>query len=165
MLKLRPAVSEDVPVILQMIRELAEYERLTAAMMVTAEDLLRDGWGSAPKFRCVLAEWSGIAAGYALFFHNYSTFRGRPGLYLEDVFVRPEFRHRGIGKGLLTHVAAIAVREQCARFEWQVLDWNTPAIDFYKSLGARELSDWRTMRVEGGALNALAEAAPGSPGT
>jgi GNAT superfamily N-acetyltransferase len=160
MLNIRPAVPEDVPLILQMIRELAEYERLLPSLVVTAEDLLRDGWGPDPKFQCVIAEWSGDAAGYALFFHNYSTFRGRPGLYLEDVFVRPEFRHRGIGRALLAHVAGVALREGCARLEWQVLDWNAPAIEFYKCLGAQELSDWCTMRVQGAALNALADGAP-----
>jgi len=157
MLKIRWAVAEDVPLILGMVRELAEYEHLVDTLRVSAEDLLRDGWGEEPKFRCVIAEWEREAAGYALFFHNYSTFRGRPGLYLEDVFVRPSYRGRGIGRGLLTHVAQIAVREQCARFEWQVLDWNTPAIDFYKSVGAVELSDWRTMRVQGDALQLLAD--------
>ena len=156
MLNIRPAVAEDAPFIFRLIRELAEYEQLLTAMTVTEKDLVRDGWGPSPKFRCVIAEWSGEGVGYALFFHNYSTFRGRPGLYLEDVFVRPAFRGRGIGKRLLAHVAQIAVREQCARFEWQVLDWNKPALEFYKSLGAVELSEWRTMRVQGEALNALA---------
>jgi GNAT superfamily N-acetyltransferase len=123
---------------------------------ITADDLLRDGWGRDPKFRCLIAEWDGEAVGYALFFYNYSTFRGRPGIYLEDVFVQPEFRGKGIGRALLIRVAQIAIEEKCARFEWQVLDWNTPAIEFYKSLGAQELSDWRTMRVQGDALQALA---------
>lgn len=156
MLKLRAAEKTDVPLILQLIRELAEYERLLPMVVITEDDLLRDGWGEEPKFRCVIAEFQGQGVGYALFFYNYSTFRGRPGVYLEDVFVRPEFRGRGIGRALLIHVAGIAVREKCARFEWQVLDWNAPAISFYKSLGAQEMGEWRTMRVEGDALGKLA---------
>jgi GNAT superfamily N-acetyltransferase len=156
MLRLRAAVRTDVPVILQLIRELAEYERLLPSVVTKEEDLLRDGWGRDPKFRCVIAEWEEKPVGYALFFYNYSTFRGRPGIYLEDVFVRPQFRGHGIGKALLVHVASVAAREKCARLEWQVLDWNAPAINFYRTLGAQELSDWRTMRVDGEALMQLA---------
>jgi GNAT superfamily N-acetyltransferase len=156
MLTIRPASPEDGPLLLHLIRALAEYERLLPAVVATAADLLRDGWGSDPKFRCLIAEWEGEAIGYALFFYNYSTFRGRAGVFLEDVFVQPEFRRRGVGKALLARVAQIAVAEQCARLEWQVLDWNTPAINFYTSLGAQELSDWRTMRLQGDALSALA---------
>jgi GNAT superfamily N-acetyltransferase len=156
MLTVRPALRDDVPLILRLIHALAEYERLLPSVAITADDLLRDGWGRDPKFRCLIAEWDGEAVGYALFFYNYSTFRGRPGIYLEDVFVQPEFRGKGIGRALLIRVAQIAIEEKCARFEWQVLDWNTPAIEFYKSLGAQELSDWRTMRVQGDALQALA---------
>jgi GNAT superfamily N-acetyltransferase len=157
MLTIRPANAEDISVILELIRGLAEYERAPQAAVATAEDLRRDGWGPDPKFRCVLAEWDGQPAGFALFFYNYSTWQGRPGLYLEDLFVRPQFRGRGIGKALLVHVAQIAVRENCGRYQWQVLDWNTPAIEFYKSLGAKVMNEWLTMRIEGEALEKLAK--------
>ena len=112
---------------------------------------------SAPQIRVVIAEWESEPAGFALFFYNYSTWEGRPGLYLEDLFVRPEFRQKGIGKSLLIHVAQIAARENCARFQWQVLDWNAPSIEFYQSLGARLMKEWLTMRVEGDSLGRLAE--------
>jgi GNAT superfamily N-acetyltransferase len=157
MLNIRPATLEDIPLLLQLIRDLAEYEREPQAAVATAEDLRRDGWGPEPKFRCVIADWDGQSAGFALFFYNYSTWQGRPGLYLEDLFVRPQFRGLGIGKALLVHVAQIAVRENCGRYQWQVLDWNTPSIEFYKSLGAKMMSEWLTMRVEGKALEKLAK--------
>jgi GNAT superfamily N-acetyltransferase len=156
-LNIRPATPADIPEILAFIRELAEYERAPEQAVAKSEDLLRDGWGPAPKFRVIIAEWDGAPAGFALFFYNYSTWQGRPGLYLEDLFVRPSFRGKGIGKALLLHLAEIAVRENCGRFQWQVLDWNTPAIDFYKSLGAAVMQEWLTMRVEGEALVRLAE--------
>ena len=157
-LNIRPATPDDIPVILAFIRELAVYERAPEQAVAKPEDLLRDGWGKEPKFRVVIAEWQGAPAGFALFFYNYSTWQGRPGLYLEDLFVRPPFRGKGIGKALLLHLADIAVRENCGRFQWQVLDWNTPAIDFYKSLGAVVMEEWLTMRVEGEAIERLAEA-------
>ncbi|MCU1285227.1 MAG: acetyltransferase [Acidobacteriales bacterium] len=158
MLSIRPASIEDVPLILELIRELAEYEREPQAAIATAEDLIRDGFTreAAPKFRVVIAEWDGRSAGFALFFYNYSTWQGRPGLYLEDLFVRPVFRGKGIGKALLVHLANTAVKENCGRFQWQVLDWNTPAIDFYKSLGAEVMKEWLTMRVENDALQRMA---------
>jgi GNAT superfamily N-acetyltransferase len=158
MLSIRPANTEDVPVILDLIRELAEYEREPQAAVATPEDLIRDGFtpGVAPKFRVVIAEWDGRSAGFALFFYNYSTWQGRPGLYLEDLFVRPVFRGKGIGKALLVHLANTAVKENCGRFQWQVLDWNTPAVDFYKSLGAEVMKEWLTMRVENDALLRMA---------
>jgi GNAT superfamily N-acetyltransferase len=154
-LQIRSATPEDIPQILAFIREFAEYERAPEQAIAKGEDLMRDGWGKEPKFRVVIAEWQGTPAGFALFFYNYSTWQGQPGLYLEDLFVRPAFRGKGIGKALLLHLAQIAVRENCGRFQWQVLDWNTPAIDFYKSLGARVLDEWLTMRVEGEALERL----------
>ena len=161
MLSIRPATANDIPLILEFIRELAEYEREPQAAVATSEDLLRDGFTAnvAPKFRVVIAEWEGKSAGFALFFYNYSTWQGRPGLYLEDLFVRPLFRGKGIGKALLLHLAKIAVKENCGRFQWQVLDWNTPALDFYKSLGADVMKEWLTMRVENDALKRMAELA------
>jgi GNAT superfamily N-acetyltransferase len=156
MLSIRPATPEDIPLILEFIRELAEYERAPEQAVARSEDLLRDGWGPAPKFRVVIAEWDGQPAGFALFFYNYSTWQGRPGLYLEDLFVRPSFRGRGIGKALLVHLARIAAKENCGRFQWAVLDWNQPSIDFYEALGAKRLSEWLIMRVEGEALERLA---------
>ncbi len=158
MLLIRPATSSDIPLIQQFIRDLAEYEREPEAAVATQADLLRDGFGPEPKYRCIIAEWSGEPAGFAFFFYNYSTWQGKPGLYLEDLFVKPSFRGKGIGKALLLHLAKIAVAENCGRFQWQVLDWNTPAIDFYKSLGAEMMSAWLTMRVEGDNLRKLAEA-------
>lgn len=142
---------------LELIRELATYEREPQAAVARPEDLLRDGFGPEPKFRAVIAEWSGEPAGFALFFHNYSTWQGRPGLYLEDLFVRPRLRDKGIGRALLVYLAKLAVRENCGRFQWQVLDWNQPAIEFYEALGAKKLGEWITMRVEGEALGKLAE--------
>jgi GNAT superfamily N-acetyltransferase len=157
MLSIRPATQEDIPLILQFVRDLAEYERAPEQAVAKAEDLLRDGWGTSPKFRVLLAQWDGEPAGFALFFYNYSTWQGRPGLYLEDLFVRPAFRGRGIGKALLVELAKIAVNENCGRFQWQVLDWNQPSIDFYEALGAKKLSEWLTMRMEGEALEKLAK--------
>lgn len=159
MLKIRSAVPQDVPLIKQFIRDLAEYERAPEAAVATEEDLMRDGFGAEPKYRCLIAEWNGKPAGFGFYFYNYSTWQGRPGLYLEDLFVKPEFRGRGIGKALLLYLAKIAVDENCGRFQWQVLDWNTPAIDFYKSLGAEMMSAWLTMRVEGDAIRRLAATA------
>jgi GNAT superfamily N-acetyltransferase len=160
MLQIRTAEASDVALILELIRALAAYEREPDAVVATEADLLRDGFGPRPLFHCLIGEVDGVGAGFALYFFNYSTWRGRPGIHLEDVFVRPEFRGRGIGKALLIKVAAIAVENQCARFQWDVLDWNQPAIDFYHSLGAKFLSEWRIMRVSGEALTALAAGAP-----
>lgn len=161
MLTLRPAIAEDVPHILAFIRELAEYEREPDAVIATEVGLLRDGFPSDEskvprRFHALIAEWQGEPVGFALYFYSYSTWEGRAGIYLEDIFVRPEFRGKGIGKALLTKVAAIAVAEGCARFEWSVLDWNQPAIDFYHSMGAVMKSEWRGMRVDGDALASLA---------
>jgi GNAT superfamily N-acetyltransferase len=156
-LVLRDATRDDVPAILQLIRDLAEYEKEPQAAVATEADLLRDGFGERPLFRVVLAEWNGELAGFAFYFLNYSTWQGRPGLYLEDLFVRPAHRGRGIGKALLVHLAGIALRENCGRFVWQVLDWNEPALRFYESLGAKVMKEWLTMRVDGEALRRLAQ--------
>jgi GNAT superfamily N-acetyltransferase len=156
MLNIRPATPADVPLILEFIHGLAEYERDPQASVAAEADLLRDGFGPEPKFRVDIAEWSGEPAGFAFYFWNYSTWQGKPGLYLEDLFVWPRFRGKGIGKALLVHLARVALKNNCGRFVWQVLDWNTPAIDFYKSLGATIMKEWLTMRVTGDALVRLA---------
>ncbi len=159
-LNIRPATVEDVPLILQFIRELAEYERAPQAAVATEQNLVRDGFIDEPKFRVLLADWGGSPAGFAFYFFNYSTWLGRPGLYLEDLFVRPEFRGKGIGKALLAELAAIAVRGNCYGMRWQVLDWNQPAIDFYECLGGEILQEWLTVRLMGEPLLRLAHAKP-----
>jgi GNAT superfamily N-acetyltransferase len=155
-LHLRPAVPADVPQILAFIRDLATYEREPDAVLATEADLLRDGFGPTRRFHCIIAEIDSAPAGFALYFYSYSTWRGHAGIYLEDLYVSPEHRGKGIGKALLTHVAAIAVAEGCPRYEWAVLDWNQPSIDFYHSLGAVMKSEWKGMQVSGDALAALA---------
>jgi GNAT superfamily N-acetyltransferase len=155
-LTIRPAVAEDVPQILEFIRALAAYEREPDAVTATEEDLLRDGFGPNPYYWCLIAEHDGVPAGFALCFFSYSTWLGRAGVYLEDLFVLPEMRGYGIGKALLQRVAAIAVEKDCPRLGWEVLDWNTPAIDFYRAMGAEFLDSWRNVRVTGDALRRLA---------
>lgn len=157
MITIRRAVAGDVPQILTFVRELADYEKVPHEVKATEADLLRDGFSGAPRFFVEIAEWEGAPAGFALWFFNYSTWEGRPGLYLEDLFVRPAFRGRGIGKALLVHLARCAVAEECGRFQWQVLDWNLPAIGFYETLGARALKEWVTMRVSEPDIARLAE--------
>jgi GNAT superfamily N-acetyltransferase len=155
-LTIRPAIPGDIPQILTFIRELAEYEREPDAARASHADLLRDGFSEPRRFHCLIAEQGNEPAGFALYFYSYSTWVGRAGIYLEDLFVRPIFRGKGIGKALLSRVAAAAVAEGCARLEWAVLDWNQPAIDFYHRMGATPMSEWTTMRVTGDALSALA---------
>jgi GNAT superfamily N-acetyltransferase len=159
MLRIRRAEAADIPEILTLIRDLAAYERAPDEARATAADLLRDGFSGTPRFFVELAEWDGAVAGFAFWFFNYSTWQGRPGLHLEDLFVRPALRGRGIGKGLLAHLARIAVAERCGRFQWQVLDWNAPAIAVYEALGAKRLDEWITMRLSGEALERLAAGA------
>ena len=161
MLTIRPATRNDSALIMRFIHGLAEYERAPEQVVATEADILRDGFPATgePKFWCLIAEWDGAPAGFAFYFFNYSTWQGRPGLYLEDLFVRPSHRGHGIGKALLVHLAGIALRENCGRFVWQVLDWNEPAIGFYQSLGARVMREWLTMRVDGEALRRLAQGA------
>jgi len=154
---IRSATVNDVRLLRTMIRELAEYERELDKVSITEGDLVRDGFGAVPKFRALLAEWEGEPAGYALFFGFYSTWEGRPGLFLEDLFVRPRFRSRGIGKALLASVARIAREENCYGVRWEVLNWNQTAIDLYKALGAKFLDEWRSVLLADEALQRLAE--------
>jgi len=160
MLTVRQATPADIPLILAYIRELADYERAPEKAVATAADIHRHMFGESPLIHCELAEWEGRDAGFALYFFNFSTWEGKPGLYLEDLFVRPEFRGCGIGKALLQRLARIAVDTGCTRYVWQVLDWNTPSIRFYEAMGAKVMHDWLTCRVEGEALQKLADGAP-----
>jgi GNAT superfamily N-acetyltransferase len=153
---IRPARSDDAEAIAALIRELAAYEKLDDEARATPESLHRHLFGPRPFAEALIAEVDGEPVGFALFFHNFSTFRGQPGLYLEDLFVRPEFRGRGLGKSLLARLAALAVERDCGRLEWAVLDWNAPAIGFYRSLGARPMDEWTVFRVDDEALTRLA---------
>lgn len=155
---LRPARPEDVPLVLALIRELADFERLSDAVVADATLLADALFGAAPAAEVVIAEADGAPAGFALCFQTFSTFLGRRGLYLEDLFVRPAYRGRGIGLRLMRHLAALAVERGCGRFEWTVLDWNAPAIGFYRALGALPQDGWTVQRLEGEALHALARA-------
>jgi len=153
---IRAATPADIPAIHRLIVELAIYEKEPNAVKATHADLDRALFGERPAAECVLAEQAGEAVGMALFFTNFSTWTGKPGLYLEDLFVMPTARGAGLGKALLVHLAGIAVARGYGRFEWSVLDWNAPAIGFYKALGAKPMDEWTVMRVEGEALAALA---------
>jgi GNAT superfamily N-acetyltransferase len=155
-LSIAPATPADVPLLVALIRELAEYERLLHEVRIGPADLERDLFGPRPYAEAVVARDGSEPVGFALWFYNYSTFAGRPGLYLEDLFVRPAHRGRGYGEALLRHLARIALERGCARFEWSVLDWNEPAIRFYRKLGAVAMDDWTVQRVTGEALRALA---------
>lgn len=172
MLNIRTATPADIPTILSLIAALADYEREPAAAQATHADLLRDGFGPTPRFHSLIAEWTESVAssneertaeaaprpvGFALYFYNYSTWRGHAGIYVEDLFVLPEYRGKGIGKALLQQVARIAVAEGCPRLEWAVLNWNQLAIDFYNSIGAQPMSEWTTMRLSGDALAHLGQ--------
>jgi GNAT superfamily N-acetyltransferase len=155
MIRIRPATPSDVPLVRSLIHELATYEREPDSVLITEEQLLEDGFGPERYYECLIAEYNETPAAFALFFPIYSTWRGRS-LHLEDLFVRPQFRGKGIGKALLTQIAAIAVERNCARLQWDVLAWNQPAIGFYRSLDATMLDEWRRMRVTDHALAALA---------
>jgi GNAT superfamily N-acetyltransferase len=158
-LDIRPATARDVPLILDFVRGLAEYERMLDQVEATEAGLhasLFPDCGGAPAAHCVIGSVNGTPAGFALYFFNYSTFLARPGLYLEDLFVKPEFRGAGLGKALLLHLAALAHERGCGRMEWAVLDWNEPAIGFYESLGAKRLLDWQICRLDGATLERLA---------
>ena len=155
-LTIRPATVEDVALVAQLIRELAEYERIADAAVATEADLREQLFGERPAAEVLVAEADGEAAGFALFFHTFSTFLGKRGLYLEDLFVRPAFRGLGLGRHLMAALARIAVQRGCGRFEWSVLDWNEPAIGFYRALGASGMDEWTVQRLQGEALRALA---------
>ena len=156
---LRPAEPTDAALITTLIRELAEYEKLLHECHATADNIRQSLFGGNPHAECVIAELHGAAAGFALFFHNYSTFLAKPGLYLEDLFVRPAARGHGVGKALLAHLAQLAMDRGCGRFEWSVLDWNASAIAFYESLGAKAQTEWTIYRMTGDALTQLADQA------
>ncbi|APR77257.1 Histone acetyltransferase HPA2 [Minicystis rosea] len=156
MISLRAATAADVPLILALVRELADYEREPDAVVATEADLMRDGFGEAARFHVLLAEKDGVPAGFAFYFFSYSTWRGRPVLYLEDLFVRPEHRKHGIGLALMRRLARVAVDLGCPRFVWEVLDWNEPALRFYASIGAEVLRPWLNVRLDGEALARLA---------
>ncbi len=156
-LSIRPAERADISIIAQFIRDLAEYERLAHEVRFDEAVLGERLFGPRPYAEVLIGEIDDEPHGFALFFHNFSTFEGRPGIYLEDLFVRPEARGSGLGKALLQRLAALAVERDCARLEWSVLDWNEPAINFYKSLGAKPMDEWTIYRVDGAALQQLTE--------
>jgi GNAT superfamily N-acetyltransferase len=156
MVQITPATPADVPVILTLIRELAEFERLLGEVTATEAELHRTLFGAHPAAEVIMARVDTEIVGFALFFHNYSTFLAKPGIYLEDLYVRSQFRGRGVGEALLRHVARAAVERKCGRLEWSVLDWNRRAIDFYRSLGAQPMNEWTVNRVTGEALDKLA---------
>jgi GNAT superfamily N-acetyltransferase len=154
---LRPATEADLNTIVELIRALAAYEREPDAVRLDKQEMRRHLFGPRPYAEVILADTpGGASAGFALFFHNFSTWEGKPGIYLEDLFVRPEFRGQGYGKALLAGLARLAVERGCARLEWAVLDWNEPSIQFYRALGARPMEEWTTYRVAGEALTTLA---------
>ena len=153
---IRPATPADLPLIAQFIRDLADYEKLAHEVRFDEAKLGEKLFGPRPYAEVLIGEIDGTPQGFALFFHNFSTFEGRPGLYLEDLFVRPEARGSGLGKALLAHLAQLCVDRDCARLEWSVLDWNAPAIGFYQNLGAKLMDEWTVMRVDGAALTGLA---------
>lgn len=153
---IRPATPADVAAILEFIRGLAKYEKLEDQCLATEQKLRDTLFGGRPVAEVLIAELDGTPVGFALFFHNYSTFLAQPGIYLEDLFVLPEHRGKGVGKALLTHLARLTVRRNCGRLEWSVLDWNEPAIRFYKSLGAMPMDEWTMYRLTGNALTNVA---------
>ncbi len=156
-LRIRRATRKDVPLIHTLIHELSVYEKLAHEMTATEKQLERTLFGRHRYAEVIIAEYDSEPAGFALYFHNYSTFLGKPGIYLEDLFVYPHFRGKGIGKALLQQLAKIAKERDCGRLEWAVLDWNEPAIRFYKSLGAKPLADWTVFRVTGESLKELGD--------
>lgn len=156
LISIRPATIDDVPLIRQFIAELADYEKLAHAAVATDDDLRAQLFGAQPAAEVLIGDVDGQPAGFALFFHNFSTFLGRRGLYLEDLFVRPQYRGSGLGKHMMAVLARTAVQRGCGRFEWSVLDWNAPAIGFYRRIGAVGMDEWTVQRLEGESLRALA---------
>jgi GNAT superfamily N-acetyltransferase len=159
-LAIHRARKEQAELVLSLIRELAEYEKLSHEVEATEAMIDAALFGEEPRLFCEIAEWGGEAVGFAVWFVNFSTFSGRHGIYLEDLFVRPAHRGKGIGKALLAHLAKLCVQRGWSRLQWSVLDWNTPSITFYKSLGAEMMDEWTVCRINGAALTALAKAAP-----
>ena len=159
-LRIVPATEDQTGLILTFIRKLAEYEKLAHQVEATEQSIREGLFGPRRVAETVIAYWNEHPAGFAVFFHNFSTFLGRPGIYLEDLFVDPEYRGRGIGKSLLVHLARLARERGCGRLDWAVLDWNEPSIAFYKSLGAHQMTEWSIMRVTGEALERLAATSP-----
>jgi len=159
-LSVHRARPDESGLIYALLCELAEYEKLTHEVEATEADIAAALFCDHPKLFCEIAEWNGKGVGFALWFFNFPTFSGRPGIYLEDLFVRPAFRGKGIGKALLSHLARLGVEHNCSRLQWSVLDWNTPSIEFYKSLGAVMMDEWTLCRVSGSALTQLAKAEP-----
>ena len=155
-LDIRSATAEDVPTILALIKELADYERLSHEVTATDADLHQWIFGDRPVAGVVIGEYQGIPVGFALFFYNYSTFLGKPGIYLEDLYVKPAYRQMGFGRTLMAYIARLAKARNCGRFEWAVLDWNTPAIEMYEKLGAVPMKEWTVYRLSGEGLDRLA---------
>jgi diamine N-acetyltransferase len=155
---IRAARPDDSALIFALVRELADYEKLTSEVDATPEAIAAALFAREPRLFCDIAEWNGEAAGFTIWFLNFSTFRGRHGIYLEDIFVRPAFRKKGVGKALLARLAARCVEQGYARFEWAVLDWNRPSIDFYRSIGAQVMDEWKICRLSGKALQVFASA-------
>jgi GNAT superfamily N-acetyltransferase len=161
--RIEPATESDVPVILRLIKGIAEYEELSHEVVATEVRIRASLFGPRPAAEVILAYADAEPVGFAVFFHNFSTFLGRPGMYLEDLFVQPAWRKQGLGRLLIAHVAKIAVERECGRMEWAVLDWNEPAIQFYRNLGARGMHEWTVFRLTGPELHALAEQAQVGP--
>jgi GNAT superfamily N-acetyltransferase len=157
MLNIRPAAASDAATIAELVRELADYEKLLHEAKARPEDFLRELTAEQPVIHVLIAEWNGQPAGFALYFFNFSTFVGRPGLYLEDLFVRPALRQHGIGRGLLRALARVARERDCGRMEWAVLDWNEPALRFYQTLGARQMKEWIIHRLTPAEIGRLAD--------
>jgi len=155
-LNIRPAIIDDCPLVLRFIRELADYEQLLHEVIAEVSTLEQSLFGDTRHAEVVIAEYQGLPVGFALFFHNYSTFLARPGLYLEDLYIQPEMRGKGFGRQLLSYLASLALNRNCGRLEWWVLDWNQPAKDFYQSVGAEPMNDWTVNRLSGSALDSLA---------
>jgi len=153
---IRATNASDCALILTFIKELAEYEKLSHEVVATESQLQKTLFGEKPDAEVLIGEFENSPVAYALFFHNYSTFTGRPGIYLEDVYVKPEMRGRGFGKSIMQHIAKLAVARDCSRFEWSVLDWNEPSIKFYRSIGATAMKGWTVQRMDGNALTDFA---------